>query len=194
MDRRGNEEAQAGMRFFLPRSPYEGGHQKDKGLWRCVCNSPNLSCPRVSLPSFDRARPTAGRLIPVCPHFHPIQRSFAPRSSFSVISSPGSTPSSAHSSSPNWRRRSDLLDIYTLALLAMRDQPPLVRSIPFYFKYRAWFWRYLHIFALHSLILRPISSSSLFAPATSSRSGVEQTEDKPTEMVGHESDVAAWNP
>jgi hypothetical protein len=72
------------------------------------------SCPWVFLPSFDRARPTAGRLIPVCLHFHPIQRSFAPQTSPSVIPRQvlQPVPRIRHPlSPPNWRRRSDMLDI-----------------------------------------------------------------------------------
>lgn len=91
----------AHLNSILPAKPLRGRlPERPRHTYKAsVCNSPNLSCSRVCLPLFDRARPTAGRPIPVCLHFHPMQYSFAPQMSPSVVSSPCSTPSSAHSSS-----------------------------------------------------------------------------------------------
>ena len=169
----------------------------------------------TSLPPLVRLRasqPAAGRpaaplaFILIRSNDHSLPKRLLPPPS--TISPPGSTPSSAHSSPsqeplspPPRHRRSDFQDILmfdpadgSLSLrrceislrsyeqnLSVPNAVPGIGGTSISLPSRPSFGR--------------VSAPST-AAATSSRnksSGVAQGQDKPTEMVGHESEVATWN-
>ena len=212
-------------------NPYGGLPDGQSHIKGRVCNSPNLVSQSLraafkltyrffqslstSLPPLVRLRatqPAAGR--PTAPlafifirfNAHSLPKRLLP--SPSVVSPPGSAPSSAHSSPsqeplspPNRRRRTDFQDILmfdpTDGSLSLRRCEISLRS----------YEQNLSVPSgvpgiggtSISLPSRPSFgrvSAPLPAPETSARnrsSGVAQSQDKPTEMVGHESEVATWN-
>jgi hypothetical protein len=192
-------------------NPYGGLPDGQSHIKGRVCNSPNLSL-STSLPPLVRLRatqPAAGRptaplaFIFIRPNAHSLPKRLLPAPR--VVSPPGSTPSSAHSSPsqeplspPHRRRRSDFQDILMFdpadGSLSLRRCEISLRS----------YEQNLSVPSAVpgiggtsiSLPSRPSFgrvSAPQPAPATSSRPGAAQAQDKPTEMVGHESEVATWN-
>lgn len=190
MDRCDNEEALGAYFIFAAKPVRRRPPERQRHIKGRVCNSPNpnLSCPRVFLPSpithdLQLVDPFLSAFISIRSNAHsppkPVPALFLRRVLHPV-------PRIRHPfSPPNLHRRSDLFDslIFNAADGSLGDsRSASARTIKtFLFQVRGLV---LEVPAyLCSSPFVSVFSSTLFAPATSSRSGVAQAGDKPTEMV-----------